>query len=189
MLSQKGGGGGEALTSKREPKERDDAFFFKRLGKPAFSNRSKFPTIMTPKISVDARSALEQHKLGRHRYGLGASLGPLARSQISSQNGIKDFYASETGGDAESSFEKTRMTRFSNASSPGKARPGTLFKAFDCAFKDLGTECQQARYQTNAGALLHLSPPDKKSKLKRLQERLIEEIEATGPDPLIQIRP
>ena len=96
---------------------------------------------------------------------------------MGSQPGLKEYLMpSETGGDLESSFGKTRATRFSNLSSPSRARPGTLFKAFDCAFKDLGAECQHARYRTNAGNLLISTPADKKTRLRRLQERLISEI-------------
>ena len=74
-----------------------------------------------------------------------------------------------------------RMSHYSNLSSPSNARPGTLFKAFDCAFKDLGTECQQARYQTCAGKLLQTTAPGQKTKIKRLQERLIREISDSDP--------
>lgn len=75
----------------------------------------------------------------------------------------------------------------SHISTPSRVRPITLFKAMDCAFKDIGIECKYARYRTNAG--MNFSPTSKKSRLIRLKERLIKEIEDTEPAPNISLRP
>ena len=68
-------------------------------------------------------------------------------------------------------------------------RAGNIFKAFDIAFKDVQDDCSNARYHPKAGKLLNCKPPVKKTKLAKLYDRLVAEIEKSEPMPVIQFRP
>ena len=63
----------------------------------------------------------------------------------------------------------------------GPRTGGQVFKAFEWAFKDIGSVCESQRYKTSAGRLLNLRAVPPKSKLSRLRERLITEIESNSP--------
>lgn len=139
-------------------------------------------------MSVGKQSSFERRIYRRkNRYDFTKVRGNLARSQISSQHGRKELTEpSHYGIDFDSSIDKSRF--ISNASTPSRGTNLTLFKALDYAIKDIRDDCLYERYKTNAGVNL-LSPPPKKSKLIKLKERLIKEIEAVEPNPVIQIRP
>ena len=74
-------------------------------------------------------------------------------------------------------------------SSYSMQRPGRVFKAFECAFKDLQDECKHARHHPNAGNLLICSPPGKKTKLTKLYDKLVKELEHAEPKADTQIKP